>query len=266
MPRPPRWREGSVRDGVQIMNLTSWRYFFDYVNQELLDYRTYIYQGQKNAKWPLESSLDRRLRRKGQLSSPRARIGHLENFKQAARGRRGINPPRIENENDWWALGQHHGLATPLLDWTESPFAALYFAFEEEDTDGADHRAVWAVSRSSLTKKSAELLARHRKQGKRGRGPIVEIVQPLTDQNVRLVSQRGLFTRGLDGTSIGAWIRQHYAGDSTEWHLIKFRIPNQERTKCLRTLNRMNINDLSLFPDLYGASKYCNFDLMIKNY
>ncbi len=245
---------------MHTITLSSWRYFFDYVNQELLDYRGYIYRGQKNEDWALESSLDR-LR-----VSKRARQAHLENFMQASRGRRGTNPAKLETDNDWWALGQHNGLATPLLDWTESPFIALYFAFEQEETEAADHRAVWAVAQSSLMRKSDELLTAFRNQGKKGRGPIVEIVKPLSDDNARLVNQRALFTRGPDGRAIDAWISRHFAGENAVWHLVKFRIPDKERTKCLRFLNRLNISHLSLFPDLYGASKCCNFDLQIRAY
>ena len=40
----------------------------------------------------------------------------------------------------------------------------------------------------------------------------------------------------------------------------------EDRSSFLRFLNRMNINYLSLFPDLEGAAKYCNMQLEIDNY
>ncbi len=40
--------------------------------------------------------------------------------------------------------------------------------------------------------------------------------------------------------------------------LMKITIPNTGRTDCLKFLNKMNINRMSLFADLDGAAKYIN--------
>jgi hypothetical protein len=139
MPRPKRW-VSSGGDGVGVVELSSWRYFSDYINLELLDYTAYVYRGQAAAKWTLSPTLDRQLSKIGKAHSQRVRDTHLNAFQFATRGRRGPNPTPITSENEWWALGQHHGLATPLLDWSRSPFVAAFFAFAPDDNDGDDRR------------------------------------------------------------------------------------------------------------------------------
>ena len=39
---------------------------------------------------------------------------------------------------------------------------------------------------------------------------------------------------------------------------VKIEVPSSERASGLALLYRMNINHLSLFPDLYGSAKHCN--------
>lgn len=266
MSRRARWTETPRGRRTLDITFTSWRYFFDFINQRFLDYKFYIFRGQARQAWHLESTLDRLLSQTGQPASRRARQEHLERFVLAARGRRGSNPPRIDDDNEWWALGQHHGLATPLLDWTESPFVALYFAFEDRNDSGSPFRVIYALHYPDVQEKSAAISRRYRRRGARGRPPITEIVRPRSDENPRLVSQRGLFTRGPDGMTIDAWVRGNFPRRTGGAVLIRFRLPNRDRDQCLRFLNRMNINHLSLFPDLYGASRYCNYDILIGGY
>src|ERR1039457_605475 len=154
-PGPAGWERiapaEDTPEGTITFRLASWSKFFDFLEAEVFDpsitsKHTYIWRGQRRSDWGLQSSLDRLF---GKLKLPTTKKqldDHLDSFKYATRGRRGpsqltfwhevpeINPrgnnPALLLENEWWALGQHFGLATPLLDWTRSPLAAAYFAFE----------------------------------------------------------------------------------------------------------------------------------------
>jgi hypothetical protein len=261
MSRPKRWVQGGT-DGVGLTELSSWRYFADYINQVMLEYPGYIFRGQAAAKWLLSPTLDRLLARAGKADNESARTAHLNAFQFATRGRRGPYPTGINSENEWWALGQHHGLATPLLDWTRSPFVGAFFAFASEESDGDDRRAIFALHRSMVETKCTQIQNQHRGSA---RAPIVEFVAPMSDENARLVSQGGLFTRSPSGVDIESWVRNNFEGLKRAV-LLKITVPNKGRVDFLRSLNRMNINHLSLFPDLYGASKFCNYALNIEAY
>ena len=94
----------------------------------------------------------------------------------------------------------------------------------------------------------------------------VEFIRPLSDENQRLVNQGGLFSRAPSDTSFEEWIQNNHEDEDSGYTLIKILIPNKDRQESLKTLNRMNINHLTLFPDLYGASKFCNLFSEIDKY
>jgi hypothetical protein len=67
------------------------------------------------------------------------------------------------------------------------------------------------------------------------------------------------------GTTVDEWINKNCQGEKSA-PLIHIKIPEKDRLDCIRTLNKMNINHTSLFPDLHGAGEHCNKALQIANY
>jgi len=261
MARTKRWQEGNLERGAIEVTLSSWKYFSDYINQEMLDYTNYIYRGHGDSLWKLEPTIDRVIK----FPKSKRRETLLESFKLEIRGRRGRNPPPLETEYDYWALGQHHGLHTPLLDWTESPFVSLFFAAEKALEIKSKKLSVFALSQNCVEKRNKNIREDDAIKPINGRKPTVRIFKSNSDENNRLVSQRGLFTRGPNNMDLEAWIKA-FEGTVGAMELIKITMPNKDISDCLRYLNRMNINNSTLFPDLSGASEYCNKKLKIQKY
>jgi FRG domain len=274
------WKKDKFIDGVLEIQASSWRGFVEYVQENLSNYRAYIYRGQREP-WDLLSKMDRvllRLQADHSRKSTRRffKQGNvLQEFKQACRGRRGASPPRLGEANDWWALGQQYGLETPLLDWTKSPFVAGFFAFEEAKQKECllRPRMAYAIHKGDIEKQSEKIKADKSKPktflGELMGVDAIEIVSPQVDDNSRLVSQGGLFTKGLRSSlEIEGWVRKHFVGADKHVTMIKISIAEQpeDREAFLRFLNRMNINYLTLFPDLDGAAKHCNMQLEIEEY
>jgi hypothetical protein len=99
-------------------------------------HETVWFRGHAMAKWSLTPSLYR----------PPFKLQHeqslLTRFKQNALPLLDYRPATTW---EWLFLMRHHGCPTRLLDWTESPLVALYFACEErQDFDNSDGH-VWCL-------------------------------------------------------------------------------------------------------------------------
>ena len=75
----------------------------------------------------------------------------------------------------------------------------------------------------------------------------------MTNENSRLVNQNGLFLNIPLSLDLEAWVSE--GADTKEVTLHKISFPEKIRNNTIAILNNMNINNLSLFPDLVGASK-----------
>lgn len=250
--RKPRWKRISFENGIVIYELLHWKYFDDFIQSKLLNTKNYIYRGQRNDAWQLEPTLIRQVR-KSRIPYAIILKNHLENFKYSSRGRASYLKEILNDENELWSIGQHNQLVTPLLDFTYSPYVAAYFAFYQESFE-SNFRIVYALSQNHVINQINDL---------------VELYKPLSGHNPRLLNQSGLFVKFKVNDPLETCISRFCLANPDlpkKGKLMIIRIPNRDREVCLKSLNKMNINHNSLFPDLYGASIYCNTMLDIDNY
>lgn len=57
--------------------------------------------------------------------------------------------PEAADTLGWWELMQHHGAPTRLMDWTTSPFVAVWFALDRHQ-DGDGDMALWMYDRANV--------------------------------------------------------------------------------------------------------------------
>tara|TARA_R110000744_G_C19342764_1_gene559611 strand:- start:254 stop:1204 length:951 start_codon:yes stop_codon:yes gene_type:complete len=276
----PSWKCEKV---IAVSNVNNWHEFVALIETDFLDWNEYIFRGQKDSSWPLRPKFDREYRGAKKLlaetnplkglnpqeiglveqSNPKLTLDArsvlldrlLDRFKKACTGRRGHSPKSL-SDIEWWALGQHFGLATPLLDWTQSPYVAAYFALAEPDLNSNANRAVWAYSHDGM--KDIFINSVEFDEENLDLSDAIEVVFGLIDENSRIISQSGLFTKTPNGEDIEEFIANKINLTGMSPILYKIEIPNSQREAFMRHLESMNIHAGSLFPDIVGAAEFAN--------
>lgn len=173
---------------------------------------------------------------------------HLVAFKRASSGLRGHSPADLDTDQ-WWSLGRHHGLVTPLLDWSESPYIAAFFPLtellREKNASGGG---------ISFGGKAVAVYRLFHNETLEGDG--LRIVRPLVDELGRMHGQRGLFTWLNSETyfELEGFCERTDRGDL----LTQFVISDQAVLDGLRDLKAQGIDRRLLFPDLDGAAEHAN--------
>jgi len=112
----------------------------------------WVFRGLKKHSYPLQPSIERG----AGPSMPWATLERkilFEEFQPKAQMH--MEPGSLPQSGDvlsWLALMQHHGVPTRLLDFTLSPYVALYFALRERTREekSSSHVAVWAIDARAL--------------------------------------------------------------------------------------------------------------------
>lgn len=240
----------------------------------------WVFRGQREFNWLLQTSLDRVSKRNlsdGYDHYPRRRSESqtLTQFKDAIRV---SDAPAQDDLASWLCAMQHHSIPTRLLDWTYSARVSAYFALEKSPVE-TDASAVWALDLDWLEQTSAGVLAAKGLSiqdvngllSQREHKPLILRVEPKIVPR-RMAAQEGLLLCKLvDEAHFDKIVvtMLFHCEPPPEAVVRRAIIPKTIRAEFLSWLDDEGIQRERLFPepelDLYGTAAAAKLDAAIKD-
>ncbi len=239
----------------------------------------FLYRGHANADWLLQSSLERIIGSKWSIEEARRFEEYsLAQFQSKFHlyDRENIKP---ESKLAWLSIMQHYGVPTRLLDFTESPYVALYFALEAYSPQTSADIAIFALDYSAIMERSIAYIKSTDGAFLETRATVYEkqdeIFEEVVDRfaydiawvaepkqlNARLDRQAGSFL--LSGNRS---LRIREVLDSEPYATVamyKFLISRELYTGIFALLRKMNITSKSLYGDLDGLARSIRMQMQI---
>lgn len=153
-------------------------------------------------------------------------------------------------QSDIVALAQHHSVPTRLLDWTENPLIAAYFAASGERDKRTENIVVWAMNRVSMALTSLRII-----KPRRSRIGFLHAQDGLfvydTSINTHYIEHENWRTfettmPDLDGLTPGYWLR-------------KITLPSKHAEELLNRLKPHKIEQRFLMPTYDNVGKSFRF-------
>ena len=225
--------------------------FFAVIDGVVTSQATFWFRGHARIDWSLMPSA---LRYK-ELARRNQALELLDGFKQVAELK---IPRRPDDELGWHQLAQHNGLPTRLLDWTENPLAALYFACWRHSADDGLVFMINPVALNGITGVGSRLVLDPERDRRtienylnltgrlstRGSGSIA--VNPVWNSQ-RILLQRGKFT--IHGSS------SEGLGHRTP-SLAAVGVLREAKEQLRGELGNVGVDEMSLFPELEHACRH----------
>jgi len=211
------------------------------------DHNGWLFRGQRNPEWEFETSLERASRRGG-VEETKYERAVVREFRRHAYSFL-THVPNDTNTLEWLALMQHYGAPTRLLDFTYSFWIALFFAFEEAESDCA----VVALDPSSLGNNEGKnfnsILQKNIEDGTNSDDFLYANVPFFT--NERLAIQKGVFV-----FSLNLHRTFHDLLIQNQKVVVQLIIPADLFSVIRTKLNDFNCNSRVLFPGIDGYARY----------
>ncbi len=240
--------------------MASWDAFLKLVTSR--PYSNWAFRGERDERWPLYSSLSRYFMNFGVAPGawPEQESRILRIFKRKAHQFLD-KPPDVEDDFQWLALMQHHGAPTRLIDFTWSPYVAVFFALERSTADGV----VWAMNPARIdssrnpkpVRMDPRVKGNFRRYYLKGNHHFIWMGEP-HNMNRRLIAQSGTFAVP---SALNVPIEGMLSDADPENILAKIVVNQNVREVGMRELYRMNITYATLFPDLDGLAKSLGYEL-----
>lgn len=239
----------------------------------------FIYRGHADAAWPLQSSLERVIGLGWSSSAARQfEDRSLDEFRTKFHlyDRENILP---DSKLAWLSVMQHYGVPTRLVDFTSSPYVALYFALEgyqpAKKADFAvfalDYTAVMEASIAYIQSKDSSFvetrMSVHLKQDTifdnivdRFAYDIAWVTEPKR-HNERLDRQGGCFviSGNRDNKIVDVLALPLYSSSS----FIKYTINQSLYPAIFALLRKMNLTSKSLYGDLEGLARSIRMEMQV---
>lgn len=253
---------------LPIKSIDTWKQFEKEIARK--KYRNWVYRGQSEISWKLESSFYRLINNMQIII--KAAKGEEKRFNKDKQEEELIwqfqsqahlflnRLPELGDKLEWLSIMQHYGTPTRLLDMTFSPYIAAFFALE----GGHDDCCVYAfdilhfedVNRSRFNGEDykKEIFEKQKKNG-----TFFTPYEPKM-KNERLAIQQGLFIIPNNYETFDNIVTANY--DVTENVCVKYILSKRMRVHGLQRLRLMNINSATLFPGIDGFCRSLKFQVL----